>query len=65
MCSSDLILINTHLPVPVDELVAAALRQMSQAYKDPHPFLVAAGKELAVLLSGQFNQLKAILGRLK
>ena len=59
------ILINTHLPVPVDELVAAALRQMSQAYEDPHPFLVAAGKELAVLLSGQFNQLKAILGRLK
>jgi len=59
------ILVNTHLPVPVDELVAAALRQMSQAYKDPHPFLVAAGKELALLLGGQFNQLKAILGRLK
>jgi len=28
------ILINTHLPVPVDELVAAALRQMSQAHED-------------------------------
>ncbi|GAH84329.1 unnamed protein product [marine sediment metagenome] len=59
------ILINTHLPVSVDELVAAALRQMSQAHEDPHTFLVAAGKELAILLSGQFNQLKAILGRLK
>ena len=59
------ILINTRLPVSVDEIVAATLRQMSQAYEDPHPFLVAAGKELAVLLSGQFNQLKAILGRLK
>jgi len=59
------ILINTRLPVSVDEIVAATLRQMSQAYEDPHPFLVTAGKELAVLLSGQFNQLKAILGRLK
>ena len=58
-------LINTHLPVPVDELTAATLRRMSQSHADPHAFLVAAGKELAVLLSGQFNQLKAILGRLK
>jgi len=59
------ILINTHLPVSVDELIAASLRQMSQAYEDRHSFLVAAGKELAILLSGQFNQLKAILGRIK
>jgi hypothetical protein len=49
----------------MDEIVAAALRQMSQAHEEPHSFLVAAGKELAVLLSGQLNQLKAILGRLK
>ena len=59
------ILVNTHLPVPIDELVAASLRQMSQAYEDRHTFLVAAGKELAILLSGQFNQLKAILGRIR
>ncbi|MFC1916297.1 hypothetical protein ACFLW4_06385 [Chloroflexota bacterium] len=59
------ILINTHLPVSADEIVAATLRQMSQSQEDPHAFLVAAGKELAVLLGGQFNQLKAILGRLK
>ena len=59
------ILVNTHLPVSTEEIVAAALRQVSQAHEDPHTFLVAAGKELAVLLSGQFNQLKAILGRLK
>ena len=59
------ILINTHLPVSADELVAACLRQMSQVYEDRHTFLVAAGKELAILLSGQFNQLKAILGRIK
>jgi len=59
------ILVNTRLPVSVDEIVAASLRQMSQAYEDRHAFLVAAGKELAILLSGQFNQLKAILGRIR
>jgi len=58
-------LINTHLPVPADELIAACLRQMSQVYEDPDHFLVAAGKELAILLSGNFNQLKAILGRIR
>ncbi len=59
------ILVNTRLPVSVDEIVAASLRQMSQADEDPRAFLVAAGKELAILLSGQFNQLKAILGRIR
>ena len=59
------ILINTHLSVPADELIAACLRQMSQAYEDRHAFLVGAGKELAILFSGEFNQLKAILGRIK
>ncbi|HEY82118.1 MAG TPA: hypothetical protein G4O01_02370 [Dehalococcoidia bacterium] len=58
------ILVNTRLPVSMEEVVAAVLRQMSQAHEDPHAFLVAAGKELAILLSGQFSQLKAILGRL-
>ena len=59
------ILINARLPVATDEILAATLRQMSQSHEDSHSFLVAAGKELAVLLSGQLNQLKAILGRLK
>ncbi len=59
------ILINTHLPVSADELVAACLRQMSEVYEDRHAFLVTAGKELAILLSGNLNQLKAILGRIK
>ena len=58
-------LANPNLPVSGDELIAAALRRMSQAHEDPRAFLVAAGRELAVLLSGQFNQLKAILGRLR
>ncbi len=59
------ILINAHLPVSSEEIIAASLRLMSQAYEDRHSFLVAAGKELAILLSGEFNQLKAILGRIK
>jgi len=59
------ILINAHLPVSSEEIIAASLRLMSQAYEDRHAFLVAAGKELAILLSGDFNQLKAILGRIK
>jgi hypothetical protein len=59
------ILINASLPIPAEELVAAALRQMSRAQDDPRAFLVAAGKELAVLLSSDFLRLKNILGRLK
>jgi len=59
------ILTSSHLTVPVDEIVSACLRQMSQAHEDRRAFLVAAGKELAVLLSGDFNQFKAILGRIK
>ncbi len=59
------ILINTHLPVSAEELAAASLRQMSQVYEDPHTFLVAAGKELAILVSGDFNRLKSILGKIK
>ncbi|MFC2005807.1 hypothetical protein ACFLVG_02455 [Chloroflexota bacterium] len=58
------ILLNTHLPVSTEELVAASLRQISQVYEDPHVFLVAAGKELSILLSGEFNRLKAILARI-
>jgi hypothetical protein len=59
------ILINTPLPTPADELIAAALRQMSRAHEDSRSFLVTAGKELATLLSHDFNQLKSILGRLQ
>ncbi len=58
------ILVNTHLPIASGEIIAAALRQMSRVNEDSHAFLVAAGKELAVLLSGDFSQLKTILGRL-
>jgi hypothetical protein len=59
------ILLNANLPVPVEELVGAALRRMSQAHSDPRAFLVAAGKELAILLSGNLSSLNAVLGRIK
>jgi len=60
------ILVKAHVPVSVEELTAACLRQMGQVYGDGrHSFLVAAGKELASLLCGDFNQLKAILERLE
>jgi len=58
-------LVNTRLPVSTDELIAACLRQMSKVYEDRRAFLVTAGKELAILLSSDFNQLNAILGRIK
>jgi len=38
---------------------------MSHSQEDARAFLVAAGKELAALLSNQYDQLKSILGRLK
>ncbi len=59
------ILINTNLPLPADELISACLRQLSQAYEDRRHFLLSAGKQLAVSLSGDFNQLRAILERIK
>jgi hypothetical protein len=59
------ILTTARLPIATDELIAAALRQMAQTHDDAQAFLVRAGKELAVLLSGQFPLVKSILGRLK
>jgi hypothetical protein len=38
---------------------------MSRVQEDSHGFLVAAGKQLAGLLGGDYNQLKAILERIK
>lgn len=58
------ILVNATLPVPAEELIAASLRQMSRVQEDPRAFMVAAGKELAALLSSQYDRLKSILGRL-
>jgi len=59
------IIMNSSSAVPADELVAASLRQMSLVQEDGHSFMIAAGKELASLLSGELNHLKAILKRIK
>jgi len=59
------LLVNTHLPVSAEELVAASLRNLSVVRDDRHAYLVAAGKELAGLLGNEYNRLKTILGRLQ
>jgi len=59
------LLISAHVPVSAEELIAASLRQMSQVQEDRQKFLVAAGKELAVMLGGEFNRLKSILGKIE
>jgi hypothetical protein len=59
------IIINSGIPVPVEEVVAASLRRMSRVYDEPQQFLIAAGKELAVLLGSEYNRLKSILGKIK
>jgi hypothetical protein len=59
------ILLNTVGPIPLEELIDAALRQMSRVQKDSRAFMVAAGKELANLLSSNIARLKNILERLK
>jgi len=58
------LLLDTPMPVSTEELVAATLRRMSEAHEDSRDFLVAAGKELATLLSGEYGRLRAILGRI-
>jgi hypothetical protein len=59
------IVLNSPLPVARGEFIGACLRRMSEAYDAPHRFLVAAGKELAQLLRGNYSELRTILGRLE
>lgn len=59
------ILLNSRQPVQLEELVAACLRQMCHVHEDRSAFLITAGKELALLLSGQFSRLNTILQRIK
>ncbi|MGD0779538.1 MAG: hypothetical protein ABR954_01970 [Dehalococcoidales bacterium] len=59
------ILINAAIPIPAEELISATLRQMSRVRQDSHVFLVAAGKELANILSSNIARLKNILEKLK
>jgi hypothetical protein len=59
------ILVNNRSQIPVEEVVASSLREMSKAQTDPHAFLVAGGKALTIILSGEYHRLKTILARLK
>jgi len=59
------ILLNNRLQISTEELVAAALREMSKAQTNPRAFLIAAGKALTATLSGEYHQLKTILARLR
>jgi len=58
------LLVDVRLPMLIDEVIAACLRYASQAYADPQPFLVKAGKELAYLLSNDTRRLSSLLKRL-
>jgi hypothetical protein len=60
------ILLKSRLDIPVEQLVGAVLRGMSQFQgENRNSFLISAGKELATLLSADYGQLKAILKGLK
>ncbi len=47
--------------VPADELAAACLRQARDAHADDADFLLRAGKTLALLLSEDYDRLRALL----
>jgi hypothetical protein len=49
----------------IDEVISACLRGFSQAHQDPETFLLAAGRELAVLLQGDFQRLANIVKRVR
>lgn len=59
------LLLKSGTDVPSEEIIAAALRQMSRTHDDSRTFLIQAGKELAALLGREYGQLKAILERIK
>ncbi len=58
------LLLDSQLPVPAEEVIAATLRLMGDANEDRLGFLVAAGKVLANLLGGEFSRLRAVLNRI-
>jgi hypothetical protein len=59
------LLVDSRLPVSVDEIIAAFLRFSSRHHADPTHFLISAGKELAWFLSGDTKRLTSILRRLQ
>jgi hypothetical protein len=59
------LLVAANSQVPAEELIAAVLREMSRMQDDPRVFLVNAGKSLTTLLGGDYQRLRAVLGRLR
>ncbi len=59
------LLVNANARIPAEELIAATLREISRVQPDPPAFLITAGKKLTALLSGDYQRLRALLGRLK
>ncbi|MFH0941715.1 MAG: hypothetical protein V1823_01655 [Chloroflexota bacterium] len=59
------LLLSSRLAVPPEELAAATLRQMAGVYDDRRAFLVKAGRELAVLLGGEYGRLRSVLERIR
>ncbi len=52
-------------PVASDELTAACLRQLARVQPDRRAFLVAAGKEIAMLLGSEYQRLRQVLERIR
>jgi len=58
-------ILRSETDIPVEELAAAALREMAAVQSNRESFLNQAGRELARLLSKDYGQLKAILEKIK
>ncbi len=59
------ILTSTRLPISIEDVIAATLREMSRTQTDPHAFLIAGGKSLTSILGSDYQRLKTILMRLR
>jgi hypothetical protein len=59
------LLVDSRLPVSIDEVIAAFLRHASHYQTDSTAFLICAGKELAWFLSGDTKRLTSILRKLQ
>lgn len=58
------LLADSKISVPIDEVIAAFLRNVSKYHKDPHDFLVKAGRELIWVYGSDIRRLNSLLKRL-
>lgn len=59
------LLANSQTEVNTEEMIAAALRNMSAAHEKPGDFLVKAGKLLTTIYGRDYQRLRSILKRMK